>query len=226
MKRALIVDPDPSEQRRLGRILVGLYPQLDVDVADCLKVAYGMIRRMMPGMLITDLYLPDGSGLELLAHIRTHHPTAPRVIITRHDDEPHLLAALRHGLDGYILKDHGDKGIRSLFERIGRGEPALSPEVMRQILRRLEGDAQTRMQPATSDNGVFNRTANNLTRRETDVLALLCKGYDRHQVAETLDIKPSTVAGHIKSIYLKLDVSTRAEATLAAVRMGLVNLDG
>jgi len=177
----------------------------------------------MPGMLITDFDLPDGSGLELLEQARRLHPKTPCVLLTRHKDTPHILAALKRGVDGYILKGQSDGSIRTLFRGIGKGEPGLSPEITRQVLQQFVArvDPDGEHHPVT----LAKAEAIGLTRREIEVLALLSVGRDRYQVGETLNIRPSTVAGHIKSIYLKLDVSTRAEATLAAVRLGLVPLE-
>lgn len=223
MNRALIIDPDPSEQRRLIQIITSIWPAVTAGAAATLKDGFAKLSQMMPGLLVTDFYLPDGSGLELLEHARRLHPEAPCVLLTRHDDTPHVLAALKRGVDGYILKDQSDGGIKTLIRGIGKGEPGLSPEITRQILRQFE----TRTDPLADGQAGSTAKAEaiGLTQREIEVLSLLSLGRDRHKVGETLNIRPSTVAGHIKSIYLKLDVSTRAEATLAAVKLGLVPLE-
>ncbi len=223
MKRALVIDPDPMEQHRVSQILVNLWPQIDLTTATGIRDGHARLGRYMPGLLVTDFYLPDGSGLELIEQTLTLYPEAARVLITRHDDDAHVLAALRHGIDGYILKDQSDAGIKRLLAGIGKGEPGLSPEIMRQILRRFH-----RRAPRDGINDGSLRASVEtvgLTRREVEVLKLLSQGWDRHRVGEALAIRPSTVAGHIKAIYLKINVSTRAEATLAAVKMGLVNLE-
>ena len=223
MKRALIIDPDASEQRRISDILFTLWPHIDLVATPGIKTAYRHFGATMPGLLVTDFYLPDGSGLELIEQMRMLYPDSPRVLLTRHDDEPHLLAALRQGVDGYILKDQGSDGIAQLMASIGRGDPGLSPEITRRMMRQFEecppdpDDTDPLMPPDAESAG--------LTRREVEVLSLLSRGWDRHRVGNALVIKGSTVAGHIKSIYLKLNVSTRAEATLAAVKLGLVDLE-
>lgn len=223
MNRALVIDPDPSEQRRLIQIITSIWPAVTAGAAATLKDGYAKVSQMMPGILVTDFYLRDGSGLELLEHVRRLHPEAPCVLLTRHDDTPHILAALKRGVDGYILKDQSDGGIKTLLRGVAKGEPGLSPEITRQILRQFE----TSTDPLANGQAASTAKAEavGLTHREIEVLSLLSLGRDRHQVGETLNIRPSTVAGHIKSIYLKLDVSTRAEATLAAVKLGLVPLE-
>ncbi len=224
MKRALIIDPDVSTQHRFAHMLSRLWPQVVVDAAHSLTEAYSKLSRAMPGLLIADFYLPDGSGLEFIDQARHQHPNSPRVIVTRHADSAHIMAGITHGVDGYILKDQPDIGIERLLTCIAKGEPGLSPEIVRLLLQCCQRsyyqhhDADGRRARSLEQIG--------LTERETQVLALLSRGYDRHQVGESLMIRPSTVAGHIKAIYLKLNVSTRAEATLAAVKLGLVDLDG
>ena len=223
MKRALVIDPDFNEQHRLLQILHRIWPAIDAYAGGSLREGYGKMTKSMPGLLIVDFYLPDGSGLELIENARRLHPEAPRLILTRHDDNAHIVAALKRGVDGYILKDQSDNGIATLLGGLAKGEPALSPEITRQIMRQFEAGND----PILADHadGISRAEAAGLTRREIEVLTLLSQGRDRHQVGQTLDIKASTVAGHIKSIYLKLHVSTRAEATLEAVRMGLVPLE-
>ncbi|MEX0430323.1 response regulator [Spiribacter insolitus] len=223
MRRALVIDPDPTEQHRVSQILFNLWPQIDLATAMGLKDGHARLGQYMPGLLVTDFYLPDGSGLELIEQTLALYPEAARVLITRHDDDAHIRAALRHGIDGYILKDQGDAGIKRLLAGIAKGEPGLSPEITRQILRQFQ---RAETQDGAGD-GVWQSTVETagLTRREVEVLKLLSQGWDRHRVGEALAIRPSTVAGHIKAIYLKLNVSTRAEATLAAVKMGLINLE-
>jgi len=221
MKRALIIDPDTTEQHRFSQVLLNLWPFIDLAVGNGLNDAYRLLTQSMPGLLIADFYLPDGSGLELIDQVRRLYPESPRIIITRHDDNAHILAALKHGIDGYILKDQADSGVKRLLHHIGKGEPGLSPEIARQVLRQFEQRDSEHGDETT--NHLDHARARGLTNREIEVLALLSQGKDRHQVGETLNIRPSTVAGHIKAIYLKLNVSTRAEATLAAVKLGIVS---
>jgi len=222
VKRALVVDADTSEQHRLSQVIVSIWPQIDLAIARCLDDAYSLLSQSMPGMLITDFYLEDGSGLEVIDQVRRLHPDSQRVLMTRHDDDDHICAALKQGIDGYILKDQSDAGVKTLLRSIAKGEPGLSPEITRRILYQFEHhnfereDDQLPTIDKARDVG--------LTEREIEVLALLSQGKDRHQVGELLSIRPSTVAGHVKAIYLKLDVSTRAEATLAAVKLGVVDL--
>ncbi len=224
MERMLIVDPDPIEQHRIAQIVQSLWPQMAIDVARSLKQGFASLTNHIPNLLISELHLPDGSGLEILTRVKHRHPQSQRVIFTRYDGDSHVFAALTHGLDGYLLKDEGDAALVRMLEGIAHGRPSLSSAILRQVIRYFENrDLGSR--PGIADDYVLAESIG-LTPREIDVLRLLSRGHDRHQVATALDIKPSTVAGHIKAIYLKLNVSTRAEATLAAVKLGLVEVPG
>jgi DNA-binding NarL/FixJ family response regulator len=113
--------------------------------------------------------------------------------MTRYDDDDHICAALKHGIDGYILKDQSDAGVKNLLRAVAKGEPGLSPEIMRQVLRQFESHELD-----TDDNQLptIDRAREmGLTEREIEVLAHLSQGKDRHEVGEILSIRPSTVAG-------------------------------
>ena len=222
MKRALMVDADITEQHRISQVLLSVWPQIDLAIARCLDDAYALLSQSMPGMLITDFYLGDGSGLEVIDQVRRLHPDSPRVLMTRHDDDDHICAALKHGIDGYILKDQSDASVKTLLRSIAKGEPGLSPEIVRRVLHQF---AHHDFETEDDQLPTIDRAREiGLTEREIEVLALLSQGKDRHQVGDVLSIRPSTVAGHVKAIYLKLNVSTRAEATLAAVKLGVVDM--
>lgn len=222
MERLLIVDPDPVEQHRIAQIVQTLWPEITIAIARTVKDGLASLAEHLPSLIISELHLPDGKGLEILERMKHQHPQSQRIIFTRIDEDTHVFTALAHGLDGYMLKDEGDAAIKRMLAHIATGQPAISTPILRQVIRYFETKAPD-SQANTADENALAETIG-LTPREIEVLRLLSRGYDRHQVASALYIKPSTVAGHIKAIYLKLNVSTRAEATLAAVKLGLVDL--
>ena len=222
MERLLIVDPDPSEQHRVSQIVQTLWPDITIKVARTLRDGLQELANLLPNLIVCELHLPDGEGLEILEQVQHRHPQSHRVVFTHLDGDSHVFSALSRGVDGYLLKEEGDAGIRRMLEMIGRGESALSATILRQVMRYFEN--RNLDTPSASEGEEALAESIGLTPREIEVLRLLSWGYDRHQVASALYIKPSTVAGHIKAIYLKLNVSTRAEATLAAVKLGLVEV--
>ncbi len=163
---------------------------------------------------LIDLGLPDGTGAQLIRHIKQVLPGALLVVASIYDDDQHLFEALSSGASGYLLKTEPAEVMAYYLKRIEAGEPALSPSVARRLLAYFSESAPR--EPVDSDSGEAR-----LTGRETETLTLLARGLTIAEVAKTLDLKPQTVAGYVKVIYQKLNVSTRAEATLKAVKRGL-----
>ena len=132
------------------------------------------------------------------------------VVATIYDDDTHVFEAIAAGARGYLLKDEEADQLVSLLQRIERGEPPLAPSIAHRML------AHFRAAPAPKQDDA------GLTARETETLSLIAKGLTIAEAAARMGLKPQTVASYVKTIYEKLNVSTRAEATLAAVRRGLV----
>lgn len=223
MRRALIVDADPIARNRMLNALISIRPSLIVCAEGTLLSARRRIKQWVPHLIIADFYLKDGSGLQLLEQVRGLAPRAPRLIFSQNSDSDHVSQAFRVGVDGYLLKTETDQSLRQSLRSFIRGDPALSAEITRLmmgIFKTTGGIPDGHAAPVA----VKSARQAGLTQREAEVLMLLAKGFDRHQVGESLAIRASTVAGHIKSIYLKLNVTSRAQATLAAVNMGLVQV--
>ncbi len=160
-----------------------------------------------------DLGLPDGSGVELIRHMKQTAPGRCWWSPSIYDDDQHLFEALSAGASGYLLKDQESDTMAHYLKRIEAGEPALSPS----IARRLLGYFSETPREAVETDAAEAR----LTGRETETLTLLARGLTIAEVARTLDLRPQTVAGYVKVIYQKLNVTSRAEATLKAVKRGL-----
>lgn len=163
-------------------------------------------------LALIDIGLPDGDGVDLIERLAKRSPDCLCVVTTIYDDDIHIFRAIQAGANGYLLKYHKTERLVELLRRIHDGEPPLSPAIARRVLSAL----QTRSQkPADEEQAA-------LTPRESEVLTLLGRGFQLNQVAAHLGIAPNTAASHVKSIYRKLNVTNRAEATLAAVGRGLV----
>lgn len=159
-------------------------------------------------LAMLDLGLPDGSGLDVLRRIKQEHPGTICVVTTVMGDDAWIVGALSAGANGYLLKDQPQDVLVRQLRQIADGVPALSPSIARRIMDhfRLTG-------PAAPDQ--------DLTTRERDVLALIGRGMRNGEVARTLDLSENTVASYIKGIYRKLGISSRAEASWHAARLGL-----
>lgn len=214
MNNTLVVDGHEQMRVWLGDVAGEAFPGGAVFCAGTLSQARQLLQQEQFDLVLVDISLPDGSGIDLITELTAADSDIYPVVTTIHDDDRHLFAALEAGAKGYLLKEQPKEQLVSQLAGILRGEPPLSPSIARRILRSF-----------TRGRGSRNpsHTAVLLTEREQEVLHLLAHGYTRNNIAEALDISPNTAAGYIKSIYRKLNVSGRAEAALEAVRMGLVD---
>jgi DNA-binding NarL/FixJ family response regulator len=178
-------------------------------------------------LILVDLELPDGSGLELLTELAQYPAT--RIVTTLYSDDEHLFPALQCGADGYLLKEDRFEVLVEELQKIVRGQPPLSPAIARRLLthfRSGDGVAQGHGQASSGSHAsatvLVAAEHERLTPRESEVLTYLSKGFTIKEIAALMGIKWFTVNDHIKSIYKKLNVSSRAEAAVLASKQGLV----
>ena len=133
------------------------------------------------------------------------------VVASIHDDDEHLFQALQAGAQGYLLKDHPTAWLAQQLQGIARGQPPLSPAIARRLLRHFH--AAPAAQP---------HAACDLSARERDVLGLLAQGVRIADIGIALGISRHTVGDHVKNIYRKLNIGSRAEAALQARDLGLI----
>ncbi len=207
----LIVDDHADAREWVEHALLRAFPGIQIATAHDLASARKAISSSAPDVAVIDLGLPDGSGLSLITELQVAHPDTYKIVSTVFGDDRHLFEALRAGAQGYVLKDESRQALCGMLQGILKGEPPLSPSIARRVLKHF-------LAPPSDP-------AMDLTARERDVLTLLAKGCTVRQAAELLEIAPNTVSGYVKAIYRKLNISNRAEATLAASRHGLVTPD-
>jgi DNA-binding NarL/FixJ family response regulator len=184
-------------------------------------------------LILVDLELPDGNGLELLAELSQYPAT--KIVTTLYSDDDHLFPALQCGADGYLLKEDRFEVLVEELQKIVRGQPPLSPAIARRLLTHFRGGTPAGSTAAPEPGlRASNLTGTKplaiekpldherLTPRETEVLTFLSKGFTIKEIASLMGIKWFTVNDHIKSIYKKLNVSSRAEAAVLASKQGLV----
>ncbi len=235
-------------------------------------------------LILVDLELPDGNGMELLAKLSELHYPATKIVTTLYSDDDHLFPALQCGADGYLLKEDRFEVLVEELQKIVRGQPPLSPAIARRLLTHFResgagslrgngshsgggggggggaapagsvsfstgnkpnnlGGGAAALPPSAPSAGAPASTAfmspsgfttsrapvpekpsdwERLTPRESEVLTYLSKGFTIKEIASLMGIKWFTVNDHIKSIYKKLNVSSRAEAAVLASKQGLV----
>jgi len=212
MQTALLVEDHVDTLRWMSDLLRDAFAGIDVTEASTLSEAREHIKRTHFNLALIDINLPDGSGIDLIREITRQHPESYCVVATIFDDEEILLAALKAGAQGYLLKEQPKEQLLKRLQGILAGDPPLSPAIARQILHHFHEVAES--PPDVK-----------LSPREKEVLTLIAKGYTRTEIADLLAISSHTAAGYIKAVYQKLNVSSRAEATLEAARLGFVRTD-
>ena len=214
MTTVMVVEDDPAFLTRFCGI-VASDPEfgLFAAVADLASARQAM-SRAAPDVLLVDLGLPDGSGVELIRETARRYPGTDIMVITVFNDEDHVLASIEAGATGYILKDSMPEEIVGLIRQLRAGGSPISPMIARQLLKRFNLTAPAPQARQTEDAA--------LSARESEVLSLITKGFSFCEIARLLGVSPHTVTAHVKKIYQKLAVHSRGEAVYEASRMGLV----
>jgi DNA-binding NarL/FixJ family response regulator len=210
----LLVEDDPPTLWRLQDALVKA--GFDVAAAATLGEARASLTARVPRVLLTDLQVPDGHGLELIRETRQRHPNTEIMVISSLGDEETVVSAITVGATGYILKDAFPSDLAATVRDLVAGHSPISASIARFIVRRTQAQAVPPPGPELN-------TAR-LTPREIDILWGIAKGFSYAEIATHLGMSNQTVPGHIKSIYRKLEVHTRGEAVFEAVQQGLIKL--
>lgn len=209
----LLVEDVPSMRDWMISALTLAFPGAVIEHCPTVRAAQRAIdAHATPfSLAVIDLGLPDGSGIELVHRLAADMPETLCVVATIYDDDAHLYEAIAAGARGYLLKDEDTQQIAALLGRIENGEPPLTPSIARRMLEHFRATTG----PAPCGHA-------NLTPREVEVLRLIAKGLTVGEAAKLLGLTSHTVASYVKTIYSKLNVSSRAEAALEAARRGLV----
>lgn len=214
MNRALLVDDLPEALAMIEGAVRAAFPGAACQQATGVREALEAIGRVRFDLALVDLTMADGSGIEVITALALRQPGCMVVVATIHDDDDHLFEALQAGAQGYLLKDHPGDWMARQLRGVVEGQPPLSPAIARRLLRhfRTPGSAEPPSAPGTTEA---------LSAREREVLALLAHGERLADIAGRLGISRHTVGDHVKSIYRKLNITSRAEAALRARGMGL-----
>ncbi|WP_194724287.1 response regulator [Noviherbaspirillum malthae] len=213
----MIVEDDAVTRKALS-LAIESDPRLKLlDAVESVKDALAWLDVNVPQVLMTDLGLPDGSGIEVIHACTSRHPQTDIMVVTMSSDEANVLACIEAGASGYVLKDAGKTDIARAVLDLRSGGAPMSPAIARMVLAKVRGDkkpvAAREQDPATS-----------LTKRESAILDLIARGDSYGEVAKILSVSVGTVQTHIKNIYGKLAVHSRGEAVFEAHRRGLLQI--
>ncbi len=164
-------------------------------------------RELNPDILLVDLELPDGSGIDL---IKTAADSAHILVISVFGDERRVVNAIRAGARGYLLKDDGAREVSVAIHQLLNGESPISPAIARHLIAQFQDQAS-------------DETDVSLSRRELEVLMFASKGYTYQEIADLMEVTPNTVGTYTKRVYAKLEVNSKAAAVYEARRLGLMD---
>jgi DNA-binding NarL/FixJ family response regulator len=168
-------------------------------------------RTYLPDLVIMDVRLPDGSGIEATREIRAENPAIRVVMLTSYPDEEAVFAAIVAGASGYLLKQVRSRDLIAALEAVGRGESLLDPAVTEQVLERIRGIAR----------GTFRDELAQLTQNEKKILLGVAEGKTNKEIASEVFLSDKTVKNYVSSILAKLNLQRRAQAAAYVARRHL-----
>jgi len=220
--RVLVVDDDPGLREAFAGAVRATADMAVVGSVGTLSEGRRVLLEMRPDVLLVDLGLPDGDGIELIRLASGSVPDCDVMVVTIFGDEQHVLASIEAGATGYLLKDATEPEIVEQIRVLRAGGSPISAVIARQLLRRFSAWGAARADDARRDAEAAEGECN-LSPREREVLQLCAKGYSYDEIATLLGVTRHTVTSFIKRIYKKLQVHSKTEAVYEARRMGFLD---
>jgi len=200
--RVLIVDDHSVVRRGIAAIIDMEDDAVVVGQAGDGAEAIELWRTLLPDVVLMDLRMPGMDGVEAIRRIRSEDDQAGIIVLTTFDHDEDIYAGLRAGAKAYLLKDVEPEELFRCIRAVRAGDAYLQPKVAAKLAQRMQEEP--------------------LTEREEQILKLLAEGKSNRGIGQVLHITESTVKSHMKSLFVKLDVTSRAEAIALAARRGLV----
>jgi two-component system response regulator DevR len=206
--RILLVDD--HEVVRLGvRALIERQPGMEViGEAGTVREAVLQAEKLMPDVVVLDVRLPGGDGLEACRQIKAQRPEARVIILTSFPDDEVLFDAIASGADGYVLKQIGSEDLIRALERVGRGESLLDPSLTSRVFAKMREVRHKERAHAFAE----------LNPQEMQILAAIAEGKTNREIGEELHLSEKTVRNYVSRILNKLALSSRAQAGAYAAR--------
>jgi DNA-binding NarL/FixJ family response regulator len=209
MNRVLIVDDHSLVRAGIALLLEHQDDMTPVGQAGTAAEAVAMARELRPDIVLLDVTLPGGSGLECLPELLGACPGVKVLMLSMHEDPSYVRAALSAGAAGYVLKDAAYEELVDAIRRVAAGQPYVAPALGAMLAVQAGVDAD-----------------DDLSEREREVLALLARGYTNQEIASRLYVSVRTVESHRAHILTKLRLSTRADLVNYALESGLLRPEG
>ncbi|MBE7104996.1 response regulator [Bacillus mycoides] len=173
----------------------------------------GKVEECRPDCILMDINLPGKNGIEATGLVKKKYPNCRVLVFTMYEHDEYLMDALQSGADGYLLKDSSSEQVVAAIRMLYQGDSVIHPRMTKKLITYHQ--QQLKLEP----------NENELTEREKEILFELVKGLSNKEIAEVLYISDKTVKIHINKIFKKLNVKSRSQAVIYAVRNHLVPLD-
>jgi DNA-binding NarL/FixJ family response regulator len=213
MINVMLVD-DQNLVRKGVRSLLELSDEIEVvaEAADGSE-AIDMIPDVNPDVVLLDMRMPGKSGIDVLKELSERDALPPTIILTTFDDDELVLAGIKYGAKGYLLKDVALADLVNAVKTVAEGGSIVKPAITQRLLKGLEhmhNEFSSLDQPDP------------LTDRETEILRLMAGGYSNKEIANSLDVAEGTVKNHVSNILSKMGVRDRTRAVLKSLELGLI----
>lgn len=211
----LIVDDQPLMSEALAVFVNSAEGMVCVGVAGDGRIGIAMVASHRPDIVLMDLEMPVVGGIEAMEVISREHPDVRVIAMTTFSGQDHVVAALRAGAAGYLVKDMGPADITAAIRKVHAGDAVLAPSIAVALVRGVREGARTQL-----DEVVLGT----LTTREREVLQLLAHGLNNSEIASRIHFSEASVKAHMTQIMSKLGVRDRVQALIKASQLGLVDL--
>lgn len=212
--RVAIVEDDPRTRDALAK---AIHQAPDMTL---LWTEHTCQAALAADVLVVDLGLPDGSGIDVIRSAHQRWPSCHVMVSTIFGDEYHVLQSIEAGAHGYLLKDSPAEAMADEIRLLHAGGSPVSPMIARLILSRLRADSASSAEPVSPRPSA--RTGVTMSPRETEVLELITKGFTYEEIAQRMGVTRHTVQTFVRRIYAKLEVGSKIEAINAAREQGLL----
>jgi DNA-binding NarL/FixJ family response regulator len=220
---SVLIVEDQARFREAFTHALGSVPDIDLlGIAPDLPQGRRMFDQLQPDVLLVDLDLPGGSGIELIRHAAQTRPQCEVMVISVFGDEQHVVASIEAGATGYLLKDSLALDLPGQLRSLRAGGSPISPVIARRLLVRLAPGAQGSSGPSPEAMAatLADEEVVALSEQESRVLHLAAKGFTFDEIAQFMQVSPHTVMTYVKRVYRKLHVRSKVEAIYEARRLG------
>jgi NarL family two-component system response regulator LiaR len=178
--------------------------------------AITLVTQLHPHVVLMDIAMPKVNGIEATRRIKADFPSTAVLILTAYDNDQYIVALLEAGAAGYLLKNVSGSNLVNAIRAVYAGEAVLHPAIAQKVFSRLGSIGRDSHEPVQHDE---------LSEREMEILRLAAKGMSNQDIATQLYLSRRTVQAHLANIFRKMDVGSRTEAVLQALRKGWLGLD-